>query len=237
MRIEEACILVVDDELELLEIFSSWLGRAGCRVLTAPNGAEALQILHEHRVDVLISDMRMPIMDGAMLVRKLRLMDVPQPKIIFVSGYGNVTRREIFGMGVEALLDKPLSRSRLIGALEHCLADNEERWSKPSPEPMAQRLSLEMESLEEAVATCAFNLGSGGCCLVANAPLKEEATIALSVRFAREGLHIEAQGTVAWFDDSLNRVGVVFEYLDPECRQWVLRRIEEMKPTSFVSPC
>jgi CheY-like chemotaxis protein len=237
MRIEEACILVVDDELELLEIFSSWLGRAGCHVLTAPNGVEALHILREQKVDVLISDMRMPIMDGATLVRKLRQMDVPQPKIIFVSGYGNVTRREIFGMGVEALLDKPLSRAKLLRALERSLADCEERWSNPSPEPMAQRLSLEMESLEEAVASCAFNLGRGGCCIVADAPLKEEATIDLSVRFAREGLRIEAQGTVVWFDDNLNRVGVAFEYLDPECRQWVLRRIEELKPTSFVSPC
>jgi len=237
MRIEEACILVVDDELELLEIFSTWLGRAGCHVLTAPNGAEALRILHEQKVDVLISDMRMPIMDGATLVRKLRQMDVPQPKIIFVSGYGNVSRREIFDMGVEALLDKPLGRANLIRALERCLTDCELRWSNPSPEPMAQRVSLELKSLDEATASCAFNLGRGGCCLAVNQPLKEEETVDLSVRFAREGLHIEAQGTVVWFDDRQNRAGVAFEYLDPECREWVLRKIAELKPKSFVAQC
>jgi CheY-like chemotaxis protein len=237
MKIEESCILVVDDELELLEIFSTWLGRAGCRVITAPNGAEALKVLREEKIDVLISDMRMPIMDGATLVRNLRQMDVPQPKVIFVSGFGNVSRREIFGMGVEALLDKPLGRANLIRALEQCLTDNEQRWSKPSPEPMAQRVSLELKSLEEATATSAFNLGRGGCCIVVDTPLKEEETVDLSVRFAREGLHIEAQGTVVWFDDKQNRAGVAFEYLQPECRQWVLRKIAELNPKSFVTQC
>jgi CheY-like chemotaxis protein len=64
MRIEEARILVVDDELELLEIFAAWLGRSGCEVFTAPNGAEALKTLQTEKIDVLISDIRMPIMDA-----------------------------------------------------------------------------------------------------------------------------------------------------------------------------
>jgi len=237
MRIDEACILVVDDELELLEIFSTWLARYGCRVLTAPNGAEALKILQTEKIDVLISDMRMPIMDGVTLVRRLKQMDMTPPKILFVSGYGNISRREIFGLGVEALLDKPLSRISLIRALERCLMNREEKWSTPAPGPMAQSLSLEMESLEDAIATCTFNLGRGGCCITCDMLLKEEETVDLSVRFAKEGLHIKAQGTVVWFDDNRNRAGVTFDYLSPECREWVLRRIEELNPKSFVSQC
>ena len=49
MRSDQASILVVDDELELLEIFSAWLGRNGYRVFTAPNGAEALNVLARKR--------------------------------------------------------------------------------------------------------------------------------------------------------------------------------------------
>jgi CheY-like chemotaxis protein len=237
MRMEEASILVVDDELELLEIFAVWLGRSGCRVFTAPNGVEALKILREEKVDVLLSDIRMPIMDGVALVRHLNLLEMPPPKILLVTGYGNISRREIFGMGVEALLDKPLSRATLLQALEHCLMECEEKWLTPSPEPRSQRVCLEMESLEQATSDCAFTLGRGGCCLACELPLKVGMSIDLSLRFAREGLSLEAQGTVVWVDGGQDKVGVAFDFLQPECRQWVLARIKAQAPRSFVPQC
>ena len=46
MRLEEATVMVVDDEPELREIFSAWLGRKGCRVLTASNGQEEIGRAH-----------------------------------------------------------------------------------------------------------------------------------------------------------------------------------------------
>ena len=237
MRTGNASILVVDDELELLEIFSAWLGRSGFRVFTAPNGAEALKVLRAHKVDVVLSDIRMPIMDGVALVQNLNQMNMPPPKIIFVTGYRNISRREIFAMGVEALLEKPLSRPALLKTLDHCLMNDESKWSVPSPEPSSQRATLELESLEGATASCAFRLGRGGCCLACELPLKEGMSIDLCLRFAREGLALKAQGTVVWVDAQHNKVGVAFDYLHPECRQWVLARIKAQSPRSFVPQC
>ncbi|MGD0889653.1 MAG: response regulator [Acidobacteriaceae bacterium] len=234
MRSDQASILVVDDELELLEIFSAWLGRNGYRVFTAPNGAEALNVLRTQKVDLLLSDIRMPVMDGVTLVRTLNQMETPPPKIIFVTGYGNFSRREIFAMGVEALLDKPLSRPVLIEALDRCLLDSADKWLTPSPEPAAQRILLELEGLEDATAASAFALGRGGCCLACQLPLKEGVSIDLSVRFAREGLSIEAQGTVVWVDAEQGKVGIAFDYLHPQCRSWVMARINSENPRSFV---
>jgi CheY-like chemotaxis protein len=237
MRTDEASILVVDDELELLEIFSAWLGRSGFRVFTAPNGAEALKVLQARKVDVLLSDIRMPIMDGVALVRNLNRMETPPPRIIFVTGYGNFSRREIFGLGVEALLDKPLSRPILLDALDRCLMDSAEKWLTPSPQPIAQRILLELEGLKEASAACAFTLGRGGCCVACDLPLKEESPVNLSVRFAREGLALEAQGTVVWVDAEQKKAGVAFDFLQPQCRPWVLARIDSEDPRSFIPQC
>lgn len=234
MRPDQASILVVDDELELLEIFSAWLGRYGFRVFTAPNGAEALKVLRTQKMDVLLSDIRMPVMDGVTLVRTLNQMETPPPKIIFVTGYGNISRREIFAMGVEALLDKPLSRPILLDTLDRCLMDSAEKWSMPSPQPVAQRIVLELEGLEEATASSAFTLGRGGCCLACDLPLKEGLPVDLSVRFAREGLTLEAQGMVVWVDAEHGQAGVAFDFLHPECRPWVLARINSENPRSFV---
>ena len=147
-------------------------------------------------------------------------METPPPRIIFVTGYGNFSRREIFGLGVEALLDKPLSRPLLLDALARCLMDSAEKWLTPSPQPIAQRIVLELEGMKEAAAASTFTLGRGGCCVACDLPLKEESPVDLSVRFAREGLGLEAQGTVVWVDAEQKRAGVAFDYLQPECRPW-----------------
>jgi CheY-like chemotaxis protein len=237
MRPDQASILVVDDELELLEIFSAWLGRYGFRVFTAPNGAEALKVLRAQRVDVILSDIRMPIMDGVALVQNLNQMEMTPPKIIFVTGYGNISRREIFAMGVEALLDKPLSRPVLIEALDRCLMDSAEKWLTPSPLPIAQRIQLELQGLKEATAASAFSLGRGGCCVTCDLPLKEGSPVELSIRFAREGLVLEAQGTVVWVDAEQKKAGIAFDFLQPQCRPWVLARINSENPRSFIPQC
>jgi CheY-like chemotaxis protein len=231
MMIEEASILVVDDELELLEIFSAWLGRCGCRVFTAPNGAEALKLLRTENIDVLVSDMRMPIMDGLTLVRTLNRMEPPPPKIVFITGFGNISRREIYGLGAVALLEKPLGRPVLLKALEHCLMDCADKWSIPSPQSRSQSIALEMESLHDSTD---FTLGRGGCSLACAFPLREDQSVDLSLRFTREGLRLDAQGTVVWADSDTGRVGIKFEFLPPECRPWVLDRIRSQAPRCFV---
>jgi CheY-like chemotaxis protein len=234
MRTDQASILVVDDELELLEIFSAWLGRNGYRVFTAPNGAEALNVLRTQKVDLLLSDIRMPVMDGVTLVRTLNQMETPPPKIIFVTGYGNFSRREIFAMGVEALLDKPLSRPVLIEALDRCLLDSADKWLTPSLLPIEQRVTLQLDGLKEAAEASAFTLGHGGCCVACDLPLKEGLPVELSVRFAREGLSLEAQGTVVWVDAEQKKAGIAFDFLQPQCRSWVMAWINSEKPRSFV---
>jgi CheY-like chemotaxis protein len=131
---------IADDELELLEIFSAWLGRSGCRVRTAPNGAEALKILLSEKIDVLLSDIRMPVMDGVTLVRRIDELGLSIPSIMFVSGYGDVMPREMYALGVERLMEKPLSRKDLLRAMDESLMDREDLWLTPSDQPMDQSL-------------------------------------------------------------------------------------------------
>jgi CheY-like chemotaxis protein len=120
MRLEGATILVVDDEPDLREIFSAWLQQAGCMVFTAANGAEALEALEARKIDAMISDIRMPIMDGMALVRAIHEKKLAIP-IVLVSGYVNAGPRWMYGLGVEAVMEKPLTRKDLLGVLERSL--------------------------------------------------------------------------------------------------------------------
>jgi signal transduction histidine kinase len=85
--IEASTILVVDDERELAEVLVEALGREGHRVEIACNGADALRRLEQHGYDLVVSDTKMPVMDGMELYRELeRRFPALSKRIIFVTG-------------------------------------------------------------------------------------------------------------------------------------------------------
>ncbi len=67
-----ARILIADDDAHIVRVLSMWLGRHGHEVVTARNGEDALAILDGAAVDLIISDMNMPVVDGVGLARAVR---------------------------------------------------------------------------------------------------------------------------------------------------------------------
>ncbi len=70
-----ASILVVDDEENAREGLSKILSKEGYRVETAANGKEAIDTLKRQRYELVITDMRMPLMDGFEVLREIKKMD------------------------------------------------------------------------------------------------------------------------------------------------------------------
>jgi two-component system chemotaxis response regulator CheY len=65
-------ILIAEDEAHILRVMALWLGRHGHEIIETPNGAVALQRLTDESVDLIISDMNMPLVSGLELVRVMR---------------------------------------------------------------------------------------------------------------------------------------------------------------------
>ncbi|SNS49153.1 PilZ domain-containing protein [Granulicella rosea] len=237
MKLADATILVVDDEPELLEIFSVWLGRSGCKVLKAENGAVAMKVLNEQRIDALISDIRMPVMDGITLVRTIAEKGMLVPSIIFVSGFGDVDTREAHALGVEAMLPKPLSRKTLLQALEDSLKAREELWHTPLETPPAKSLHLTLPAFETCNGNCSFQIGRGGCCFATDESFDEDTLLQLTVEFTGEPNILDAQARVRWCDTKDSRMGVEFLYLAPECRDWVISHMTGRAMHTFIPRC
>ena len=148
----------------------------------------------------------------------------------------------MYGLGVEALMEKPLTRKDFIRAMEQCLMEREELWRTSPATPMAQRAALEIESLGEAMRLSEFQLGRGGCCFPSwhgaeeTHPLEAEKTIDLSIRFAQEGLSLSVQGKVRWVDQETAQAGMSFDYLGKECRAWVIGAMRNGAYRSFIPP-
>jgi CheY-like chemotaxis protein len=122
MKINEASILVVDDEPDLVEIFTAWLEGADCKkVMGAGSGKAALAMFELMCVDLLVTDINMPVMDGITLIRAIAKADLSMPIIIFVSGQ-TYNETELRQLGVRTFLSKPVRRTQFLAAIEDALA-------------------------------------------------------------------------------------------------------------------
>lgn len=101
-------VLCVEDEADALEAMEHYLVRQGVKVLTASNGAMGLDMFLQHKPQLVISDIRMPEMDGIAMCRAIREVDKDIP-IIIVSAH-NETKllRDAIDFGVTKYLIKPI---------------------------------------------------------------------------------------------------------------------------------
>ncbi len=127
-----ATILCVDDEANILSALRRLLRPSGWRILTAESGAAGLEILAKEPVDLVISDMRMPEMDGARFLEQVRER-WPQSMRLLLTGYADMTStvNAINRGQIYRYISKPWNDSELPliikEALEHArlLAENE----------------------------------------------------------------------------------------------------------------
>ena len=122
MKLGEAALLFVEDEPLLRESMGEWLARKVGRVFCAQHGEEALEILAANKIDLLLTDVRMPVMDGISLVKKVRTI-VPRPRVILVTGFNESVLHDASKLGVDAIVEKPLDRDELLRVLQDCLED------------------------------------------------------------------------------------------------------------------
>jgi len=87
-NIVDATILVVDDEKALRELTSKNLSNRGYHVLLAESGKKALELLEQHKVNIMLSDVIMPEMSGYELARQVK-KTYPDVKIQMISGYSD----------------------------------------------------------------------------------------------------------------------------------------------------
>lgn len=117
-------ILVVDDEESIRQITRGTLETFGYKVLTASDGTEALAVYADNKndIDVVLTDMVMPFMDGAATIRALQRMN-PKLKIIAASGLGTGLRAgEGTLEGVAVFLNKPYTAEKLLKSLADVLS-------------------------------------------------------------------------------------------------------------------
>ena len=123
-------LLVVDDEVEIRELVSRHFRHLGYQVLCAGNGRAALEVLEAERIDVVLSDIMMPDMNGIELLERLR-QEYPMVRVVMMTGY--VTQENLlacFRMGAETCVFKPLQDLQELETAIDRAFDHVNQWRK-----------------------------------------------------------------------------------------------------------
>ncbi len=119
-------VLIVEDDAMLRRYLEDALQECGYATHAACNGREAMQWLHSHHVDIVLTDVLMPEQDGVRLVAELKRQQADLP-VVAMSGRGRAdlsvdSLSLVRAMGVEATLEKPFSLAELERTLAFVLS-------------------------------------------------------------------------------------------------------------------
>jgi DNA-binding response OmpR family regulator len=120
-----ARVLLIDDDPSLLDVLSLALGDAGLDVDTAPDGTRGLQRIQGGGIDVVVSDVNMPGLDGFALVRRLREAGNRVPVVLLTSRDNEIDEALGLELGADDYVAKPFS-TRVLLARVHALLRREE---------------------------------------------------------------------------------------------------------------
>ena len=123
-------VMLVDDEpfiIQGLKVLIDWGSENFEIVKTAQNGKEALKYLKDNQVDLIIADIKMPIMNGIELLKKIRENKISEAEYVILSGYNDFEyAKETMRYGCMDYLLKPINKDELIGILRKISDKNKE---------------------------------------------------------------------------------------------------------------
>lgn len=224
-------ILVVDDEAGIREAVCEILVMSGYDVKFAGDGKEALEILKQETMDVLITDISMPKMSGPELIKASKSVVSPQMSNIVISGFTDESIASLFLIGVDAAFSKPFKMQHLKSCIEELLkmidskigaSDRAFRRTLTTHCKLTDCQKIGHEN-EPAAMFSVLNIAAGGLCIELDAlhflP-GERVKFTIEQEKTRIKSYEKIQAVVKWIsavEESENKFycGLEFENLSP----------------------
>jgi len=107
-------ILIVEDEADLRDVIQDFFENWGWQVGIAANGMQAVDALGATKYDIVLSDIRMPILTGVDMLKKLSPEVKTQTSIIMMSGFSHHSEQTVQELGASKLIAKPVTAKCLL---------------------------------------------------------------------------------------------------------------------------
>ena len=123
-------ILIVDDEVSIRRVLKAQLARSGYNVLLAENGQNAIAVLQENTVDLVITDINMPVLDGRALLDHIQ-QHYPDIPVVMITAHGTIDLAvDAMRAGAYTFINKPFDQRELLTQVHSALADRIPRQLK-----------------------------------------------------------------------------------------------------------
>jgi two-component system response regulator PilR (NtrC family) len=118
---EKNSILLVDDDIEFGKAMKRMFEKAGYAITLAGDGREALERLSEGTFDVIISDLRMPNVDGTELMEEISRLKLETP-VVFLTAFGEVeSYMDVMNLGAFEYLHKPVRKKDILNVVQKAI--------------------------------------------------------------------------------------------------------------------
>ena len=115
---EKTKVAIIDDEADMRQSVAQWMQLSGFEPVVFEAAEPALKVLGPDFPGLVISDIRMPGMDGMALLRRLQSIDPGLPVILYTGHGERITQRDVEAAGIRALLHKPVEPDLLYEMLK-----------------------------------------------------------------------------------------------------------------------
>jgi len=145
----EIVVLIVEDNADLLMVLGSTLSRF-YKVLKASNGVEALKVIKENEVDLIVSDVMMPEMDGISLCKTLKEdIDYSHTPVLLLTAKNQIADRiESYNAGADAYISKPFEMEVLMARLNSLIQNRQNRNKEYQSSLIIHPKQAEIESID-----------------------------------------------------------------------------------------
>ncbi len=144
-------ILVVDDDLHILEVLEARLSSAGYRVIKTESAQKALDLLQKQTIDMMVSDIKMPEMNGFQLLSRARSLR-PNLPVILLTAYGSIPDAvKAVKSGAVEYLTKPFQGKELMEKVDSILCSAQREDNSPGKTDLYQGKNPAMKALYEMV--------------------------------------------------------------------------------------
>ena len=236
-------VLVVDDDDTLRDAIVFDFKRKGYQVFSAANGLEAFDIVKTEKIDVVITDIRMPKGDGVELLDNIKKFNVRIPVVIFITGFADLAPEDAYDKGACAIMSKPFDRKQLIQTVQTSLQSYSEKLTKPLDPTLCNiKVELKFHDGAEALNSKIISIGQGGMffAITDDQRPKLNQSISFKIEHPNESLiHLEGQGIVRWIranpsSELKKGFGIEFVFFNENCRNDVIKFLENLQVKAFI---
>lgn len=112
-------VLIVDDEEDIRDILSRTVSRLGFQAFEAPDGREAFDMVKNKKIDIVISDIKMPRYGGLELLLRMKKSYPNTPIALITADHDKITQQMALKNGADGYLKKPFNNANIAHLLKH----------------------------------------------------------------------------------------------------------------------